>query len=190
MLQHTKNPLPLAKVHRQSEMCWVWSRSVGLYTWTVQRQWSFSASKVIRRQLECSLDGSQLSGGDMIDWLICCSCPLWETQPYKRGWNRKSSVSQLVSWIIQPLTSLLCRVSFSQSQCELQERTNNTLTAELVVTFWDLYFAFIVVDLQFYGKIRAEFHYKTRHTEYTDWILSCFCELAEELKKIFPLPCW
>lgn len=72
-------------------------------------------SKVIRWRLKKSLSGSRLSEGIwLIDWSTAPVLIL-TTQLYKRDWNRKSSVSQWVPWIIQPLTSSLCWVSFIQS---------------------------------------------------------------------------
>lgn len=63
--------------------------------------------------------------GDMIDWLICCARPFGRggcSQGGDRG--GESSVSQWVPWISQPLTSLVCRVSFAHWRCKLRERTN------------------------------------------------------------------
>lgn len=76
------------------------NRAVIFYTWTPQWQWSSAASIAIRLRLKNvpSVD-HYCQGEDMIDWIIdllllsfiACSS------------NRKSSVRQVLSYIIQPL---------------------------------------------------------------------------------------
>lgn len=57
MLRHTKNPLPLAWMHWQNEICWVKNTSVSLYTrtprWQSFQKWLECNSRSFFQQIPC-----------------------------------------------------------------------------------------------------------------------------------------
>lgn len=67
------------------------STGVRFYTWTLQWQWSFTSSSVIRLRLQ-SVPSMDLYCQGHYAWLICCSCPL-RVHRFNSTYNRKSSVS-------------------------------------------------------------------------------------------------
>lgn len=118
-------------------------------------------SKVIGRRLKKSLSGSRLSEGIwLIDWSTAPVLIL-TTQLYKRDWNRKSSVSQWMPWIIQPLTSSLCWVSFTQSHFRKDKR------GRLVIICNGVVWVFLRADAV-WSSCKVP---QTHHTLCMDWLL-------------------
>lgn len=141
-------------MHEDGEMCWFWSTSVSLYTWTLQWRWSF------QRWLDCNWrmfsQWITIVRGDMIDWLICCSCP-FRLRSYIRGTGTGSHQSangcheSFNLWLHYFVESALPNhiVSFRRGQ-------TRHFGHNLQWHFEILLLLLLWCDLQSYCKIQAE----------------------------------
>ena len=93
------------------------------YTRTLHQQQSFASSKLISLQLKEFLSEwiTIVRGGAWLIDILIRRLRLIMSGP-NNSWNRKSSVSHSLPWIIQSFTSLLCWLSFRELRWKILGR--------------------------------------------------------------------